>query len=100
MVLKDLMDLKTIKRRNMIRADVTKKIALCTLVTFGIASAGLITGIIISPKVRKKFSEVKKDVLELGSDIKDDLAEGYKEVTKDIKDSASDLSEDLKTKKR
>ena len=96
MVIKDLMDLKTINKRNIIRADVTKKIAICTFVSFLIASAGLVTGILISSKVKNKYSEVKKDVLDLSSDVKEDLTKGYKEVTKEIKKSASDLSEDLK----
>lgn len=100
MIIKDLIDLKTINKRNLIRADVTKKIAVFTLVSVFFATAGLITGVLISPKVRKRFNEVKKEVIDVGSNVKEDILEGYKEFAKDIHESATDVTEDIKNKKR
>lgn len=82
MIIKDLIDLKTINKRNLIRADVTKKIAIYTLFSVVFATAGLITGIMISPKVKNKIDKIKEEIVDLGSEVKDELEESYKEVTK------------------
>lgn len=62
-----------------------KRIIIYSVSSTLILLAGIVTGILISSKVTKKYNLIKKDVTDLGSDVKDDLSKGYEEISKDLK---------------